>query len=273
MELLANRVGLGELPKVLICAETPRSAAKILPHAKAIAAALDAELTLIHVMEAYNANFVPADPVEWECNRREAEAFVSALANEHSSPECSISTRVLQGCPSDQIATCVSNSLDDVVVLCRSSADTPGLLGQTVRNVLDKVEGSVLVVPPTAADAQAPPYRSVLLPLDGSPRAEAAISVALKIAREQDAEIVLVHAVPDPDLIAVGPLDTDDIELKDRLQRRNERVAQDYLERQCEQIRSLGVPARPVVLVDGDVRRQLNGAISNEPGSLVVISS
>ncbi|WOJ93115.1 universal stress protein [Congregibacter variabilis] len=273
MELVADRVGLGELPKVLICADKPRSAAKILPHAKALAAALDADLTLLHIMEAHNSTFVPADPVEWECSRREAEAFVGALASAHSSPDRSISTRVLQGCPSDQIATCVSNGLDDVVVLCRSTADTPGLLGQTVRNVVDKVDSSVLVIPPDTVNAKKPPYRRVLLPLDGSPRAEVAISIAAKIARDQGADIVLVHAVPQPDLIAVVPLETEDIELRDRLQRRNERVAQNYLERQCEQIRGLGVAARPLVLVDGDVRRQLKGAIASESADLVVISS
>lgn len=273
METVTNRIGIIELPRVLICAETPLSTAKIMPHAKAIATALGAELMLVHVMEAHNSKCMPADPVEWECWRREAEAFVNALSREHSPSEYSISTRVLQGHASDQISTCITSNLDDVAVLCRSGVDVPGRLGHTVRNVLENVDSSVLVVPANTDCTGVPPYRRVLLPLDGSSRAEAAIAVAIKIARDQSAEIVLVHAVPEPDLIAVGPLEAEDIELKNRLQHRNELVAHDYLARQCEHIRSAGVAARPVVLVDGDARRQLNRAIVNESIDLVVISS
>jgi nucleotide-binding universal stress UspA family protein len=243
-----------------------------MPHAKAIAVGLGAELMLVHVVEARNSKYVPADPVEWECSRREAEAFVSALSKEHSSPGYSISTRVLHGRTSDQISNCMVNGLDDVAVLCRSG-DAPGRLGHTARNVLENGDSSVLLVPSNADCTVLPPYRRVLLPLDVSSRAEGAIALAMKIARNQRAEIVLVNAVPEPDLLAVGPLEAEDLELKNRLQRRNELVAHEYLARQCEQIRSCGVAARPVVVVDGDARRQLNRAIVNESADLVVISS
>jgi nucleotide-binding universal stress UspA family protein len=249
------------------------SASKIIPHAKAIAIALGADMMLVHALETHSSEYVPADPVEWECSRREAEAFVSKLSKEHSDDECSISTRVLQGRTSEQISSCVTNGLDDIAVLCRSGVDAPGRLGQTARNILENVDSSVLLVPANTDCISVPPYHRVLLPLDGSSRAEGAIAVAMKIARSQHAEIVLANAVPEPGLLAIGPLEADDIELKNRLQRRNELVAHQYLARQCEQIRSCGVAARPVVVVDGDARRQLNRAIANESADLVVISS
>jgi nucleotide-binding universal stress UspA family protein len=273
LEKVAKHIRPSELPRILVCAETPVCATKVMPHAKALAAALGSELMLVHVVEAHEAQYMPADPVEWEFCRREAEAFVSELSKKHSSPEAAITTRVLQGRTSDQIALCVANALDDITVLCRSHVDTPGRLGQTARGVLESGVGSVMVVPCKPMRTAAPLYRRILVPLDGSSRAEASLASAIKIAREQGAEIVLVHAVPEPFLIEVGPLNKEDVDLKSRLQRRNELMALEYLARKCEQIRSGGLAASYVVLIDGDERRQLTRAILSESADLVVMTS
>jgi nucleotide-binding universal stress UspA family protein len=67
-------------PTVVVCAEQTASAAKVIPHAQAVAAALAAELLFVHVIEAHQASFAPSDPFEWDPRRREAEAFVSDLS-------------------------------------------------------------------------------------------------------------------------------------------------------------------------------------------------
>lgn len=259
--------------RLVVCAETEASATTIIMHAKPIAAALGAELMLVHVMEAHNTQFLPIDPVEWELCHREAEAFVDALSEEHASKDFLISTKVMQGRTSDQIANCVTNNLVDIIALCRSDTDTPGKIGQTARCVIETTGTSVLMIPANSNHAGEPIYRKILIPLDGSSRAEAALPVAKKIALNQGAEIVLAHAVPEPYLLQVGPLENEDLTLRNTLRRRNERVAHDYLARQCAQLSLCGANVRSLVLVNGDARRQLNQAIASEAADLVIISS
>jgi nucleotide-binding universal stress UspA family protein len=97
--------------------------------------------------------------------------------------------------------------------------------------------------------------------------------MAKKLALAEQAEIVLVHAIPDPVLTEIGPLESEDLELKRRLMLRNDKVARDYLERICENIRTLGLTASTAILTGGDVRRLLTDAIASESGDLLVIAS
>jgi K+-sensing histidine kinase KdpD len=88
-------------PTVVVCAEQTASAVKVIPHAQAVAAALAAELLLVHVIEAHQPSFAPSAPFEWDLRRREAEAFVSDLSMQYQSGDNVIATRGLQGRPSD----------------------------------------------------------------------------------------------------------------------------------------------------------------------------
>jgi nucleotide-binding universal stress UspA family protein len=269
-----NLGGKKEPHRIFVCAETSESTAKMMPHAKAIAAALSAEVTLVHVMEPYSSLYTTTDPYEWELHRRKAEAFICALSKEHArDDDRAIATKVLQGRTGEQLSNCVATRRGDIAVLCRSDLQSPGHIGQTARRVLEAGRCSFLMVPAAADSAGTGQYRRVMVPLDGSSRAEAAIWVAKKIARAEDAELVLVHAAQEPFLIQNGPLESADVELKDRLLGRNEVIAREYLQRLCEQIDQCPVSVRPVILAAGDVRRQLNDAIVNESADLVVLSS
>lgn len=261
-------------PTVVVCAETVAAASKVIPHAQTVAKALAAELLLVHVIEAHQPGFAPSDPFEWDLRRREAEAFVNELSQKYQSGDCAIATRVLQGRSSDQICSCVIDRDTDIAALCRSDVEQSGHIGQTARRVLEMAVSSVLMVPANAnANGGAVSYKRILVPLDGSARAEGALPIAKKIASAEQAEIVLVHAIPDPVLTEIGPLESEDLELKNRLVQRNERVARDYLERICENIRTIGLAVSMAVLTGGDARRLLTDAITSESGDLLVIAS
>lgn len=266
--------GLNQSHKIIVCAETSPMTAKIMPHAKVIAAALNAELTLVHVMEPRNSSSRPTDPFEWDLCRREAEAFVCTLSKEHAEDgDHAIPTKVMQGRASEQISTHLATRLGDIAALCRSDLQGPGRIGHTARRVLEAGQSSFLMVPASAELTGKRQYRRVMVPLDGSSRAEAAIWMAKKIALAQEAELLLVHAAPELFLIKTGPLDSTDLELKEHILRRNEQAARNYLQRLCEQMSQCPIAVRSVILAPGDVRRQLNDAVANECADLVVLSS
>jgi nucleotide-binding universal stress UspA family protein len=272
----SNQQNVGAQPAqatVVVCAETAASTAKVIPHAMAVAAALDAGVLLVHVIEPQGKFQIPFDPFEWDLRRREAENFVNGLSAEYTTAKKTISTRVLQGRTGDQICACALDKPADIAALCRSDIEQSGHIGQTARRIMEQATGSILMVPATVAEGASINYRRVLVPLDGSARAESALSFARRIATSEHAELVLVHAIPEPQLTEIGPLEQEDIELKAHISSRNKRVGKDYLARIRQTMTGRGLSISTVILEGGDARRLLNGSITTEAADILVLSS
>ena len=269
----SNLVGADQLRKVIVCAETSSSTSKVINHAIAISNAIGAEIHLVHVIDPLESPYIPFDPFEWDLRCREAEAFVNQLAQQYESTKYKIRTSVLQGNSSDQICSCVANSFNDIAVLCRSDTECSGHIGQTTRRVLEMASSSVLLIPASSVENVAINYRRILVPLDGSASAENTLQLARKIACEQRAELLLVHAIPEPIFTGIGPLSDEDLELKDHILRRNERVAREYLGRLSDNIKPNGITVSTRILMGGDPRRLLKDLIMTEAVDLVVLSS
>jgi nucleotide-binding universal stress UspA family protein len=146
-------------------------------------------------------------------------------------------------------------------------------MGQTAQAVVDRAPGSVLLIPGSERGHRHAHYRRVIVPLDGSSRAESALPLALRLTKAEGAELLLVHAVPKPELTEIGPPEPEDNELRARVQHRNERVAQAYLS--CVSARmSCKTPSiRTLLLRNGDSRHLLARAIEDESADLIVMAS
>jgi nucleotide-binding universal stress UspA family protein len=244
----------------------------------AIAAAYGAAVTILHVVEPPSPQHHESpDPVEWEVHRREAGGYLTSVANRaRAESPLAVATELIDGDPVVQIRRWVDAHDVDLVVLCthggRGHAEWP--LASTARKLVDVLRCSLLVVPVTAA-AAAPAirYTRVLVPLDGSVWSESVLPVAARLAAEHDAEVLLVHAVVKPELLAFGPLTADDLDFENRLLERNERVAHAYLEHLRERLCGIGVKARTIVEREGGVRAGLLRTISREQPDLFLISA
>jgi nucleotide-binding universal stress UspA family protein len=95
----------------------------------------------------------------------------------------------------------------------------------------------------------------------------------MRIAAHQGAELLLAHIVPQPEITQIGPLSAEDLELRERLVRRNERVAREYLDRLRSRLAEGGVALRALVLRGGDVRGRLAHLVGDEAADLVVLSA
>ncbi len=264
----------GDEPEVVVCIDTAGASQMAIAPAKAIAGALGARMTFIHVIEPHRtANGTPFDPVEWDIKRREAEAHMAKLAEEHAGGAVEISTRILEGRCAEQLASAMSGRPQDIVVLCRGDDESGPHIGETARRIMESGTASLLVVPSAANARKHAGFSRILVPLDGSGQSESVLPFAQKIAEAEDSELVLVHATPEPVLTQAGPAEPKDNELKDQIRRRNERVAKKYLDRLCTRIRTNGLRARSVVLGGGDVRRQLASSVDAQSADLLVVAS
>ncbi len=264
--------------EMVACLDGSELGSGIVPHARLIARALGARLTLLHVLdsEAGVAGDVPADPLDWGIRQLEARALLDIATTRLGNRDTVVCSEVIQGNPAEQICNWAKRHDVDLTALC--SHGTRGLtewdLGGTARKLIDRVPGSLLLVPAAAAaKGNSVQYQRILLPLDGSPRAESVVPTAIRIAAAQDAEILLVHVVPDPEIIQMGSPDAEGAELKRTVMERNERVASAYLDRLRARIKQSGTRVRTLVVGDGRVRTKLEQLIREEKADLVVMSA
>jgi nucleotide-binding universal stress UspA family protein len=261
---------------IAACVDGSALAERALPHALAMARALGAPLTLLRVLERNGAGAAPPDPLEWDIRRRESGDYVERLARAGESAEVPVEPEVIEGRAAEEICTWARRHRVGLLVLCTHGARglTEWSLASTAHKLVEGAPRSVLLVP-AAAPAQegVARYRRLLVPLDGSQRAESVIPLAERIAVSQGAELLLAHVVPVPELIEIGPLDADSLELRERLVRRNERVAGEYLDRLRGQLAGSEVTVRPLVLHGGDARGRLARLIVDERVDLVVLAA
>src|ERR1019366_541268 len=105
-------------------------------------------------------------------------------------------------------------------------------LSGTARKLVDGAPGSLLLVPVNESrdPAGAAAYRRIMVPLDGSARAESVLPIASRLAQVHAAELLIAHVTPTPELTRLAPLSAQDLELEQRVSARNERVACGYLD-------------------------------------------
>lgn len=267
------------LKGVAACVDGSELGERVLPHALAIARAMGAPLTLLRVLESEPSGAALPDPLEWDIRRRESRDYVARLARQGESAEVPIEAEVIEGRAAEEICLWARHHKVGLLVLCThgTRGETAWSLASTARKLVEGAPRSVLLVPAAApvqgGDGGVARYRRLLVPVDGSQRAESVIPLAERIAASQGAELLLAHVVPVPELIEIGPLDSEARALREQLVRRNERVAGEYLDRLRGQLAGSGVPVRARVLRGGDVRGRLARMIVDEAVDLVVLSA
>jgi len=262
--------------RVVACVDASESGQKIVPHALSAATAFDAALTLLRVIEPPPAGSLPQDPVEWGIRCRAVREDLGRLAEHHRGDGVRIEAEIAEGQPAEQIRSWACDHRVELIVLGTDGEHGTARkrrLGNTAQSLADMECGSLLFVPPSTAAMPACVYRRVLVPLDGSCRAESVLPRVIRLAQAQDAEVLLAHAVPVPELTEIGPLEAEDLDLRERLVRRNELVGQRYLNRIRARLADSGVSVRGIVLRGGDIRSELVDLATREHVDLIVLAA
>ena len=174
----------------------------------------------------------------------------------------------------EEICRFVRECDDGMVVLGRrgrQEAGRPGM-GATVHKVLMQTPAPVLLVP-VEAPLPAAPYRRVVVPLDGSRWAESVLPLAVRLAKASEAELLLVHVVPTPEMIEARPLEVEDKKLQQALIERNEQAARSYLDRTKSNLSASGLRMRTISIRGEDVREVLCDLIQRERADIAVLSA
>lgn len=272
--VMAPRDGLASARscRLLACLDDSDIGDGVLRHAHALAHGLGLETDAAHVVEGLSHAPSPADPVAWQLCRRQSLDRLGRRIAANGLDESHVETVLLSGPPADALTRWAAGHASTVLVLgTRGSARQEPGLGTTAQRVVERSKASVLLVPRSAIVGFDGRYRRILLPLDGSCRAESVLPVAMRVARAHGAELLLVHAVPETGLaIAVpGAPDADCA----RIAERNERDARDYLDIIQAKLWKARLPARTLVVARGDARPVLRQLASEQHADLIILSS
>lgn len=240
----------------------------------ALATTLRLPVTFAHVVETARNAGSPADPVDWHVRLSECRERLDRIIAQERGTATDVGRVVLTGSTAQELNGWARDHTGALLAIGTRSkqAESRRGLGSTVQKILDRALASLLLVPGDAADVPAAAYRKLLVPLDGSCRAESVLPAAVRIARAHGAELILAHVVAKVDTIDGNSISDGACELCSKLMDHNESRARAYLEGLRTQVWRQGVLAQ-IVIGHGDPRDQLRHLAMRHHADLMVVSS
>jgi nucleotide-binding universal stress UspA family protein len=252
-------------------------AARALAHVAALVQP-GAEVTLLRVIEAGDASLI--DPLDWRLRRNEAQAYLEGVTEAMERVTCTRpETLVLEGRAADRILETAQNT--EAQLLALSSHGQGGLnawnLNSVAFKLLQRAGASLLLVrsyrapaSPEGTEWRAERYTRILVPLDGSLRAEHVLPTANALAERHGAVLVLAHVVTLPRAIERMPSAGEAAALQERARADHAAQAERYL---AEVAAGLTAASETRVLESHDAAAALHRLAADEQTDLVLLSA
>jgi nucleotide-binding universal stress UspA family protein len=268
--------------RLLVPLDGSQLAQSALPYALALAGASDAAITLLTVVQPMQ--LISEYSVRYDASL-EAEQIASAFvaldttAGVLRRAGARVTTAVTVGSAADQILRYVEENDADCIVMATYGRGGAfhWAFGSVARKVLTAASVPTLVV--RAKDVNPQPYaaarfRRILVPLDGSERAEAALPLVTQLAQQYRATVTLARIVPFPGgvyfaspyapMVATETFDEEMAAERDG--------AKAWLQTVADRMRAAGI-AVETVTQDGDAASRLLGLLDRQPFDLVVMAT
>jgi nucleotide-binding universal stress UspA family protein len=232
--------GLTMFDTILVPLDGSQLAECVLPHIVAIARSFDAEITLLRMLEK-NQEGTSAqlfDFLNWQINKTEAELYLEKIRVQLQESGLRARSTVLEGLAAEGITEYAQSQGMKLVIL--SSHGSSGLTQWGISSITQKIilsaPTSVLIIRAHQYNAypvelsEPPAYQRILVPLDGSQRAENVLPIITQLAHIHKSQIHIVQVVQTPEMVRQLPPAPEDIELARRVVERNQEEAGYYLE-------------------------------------------
>ena len=249
-----------------------------LPHAAAVGRAFGATVLLVRVLGSPGRGGPGMlGSFEWRLRHAEIEQYLRQLAGRLSAAGVQADAATMVGRASDEILKVARERRIDLLVLTTHGQGgvTDFHLSGTAAKVISRASSSILVVAPPAVGCGAgiPQYHRIVVPVDCSKRADWAACVAAVIARSHRAELLLIHAVQQPDVVTEAGNAPAAARLASQLTDLNRGNAQAHLEALTASLAAPDLKVSFRILSNGNVAQTLQRAARDEGADLVVLSA
>ncbi len=252
----------------------------VLPHVISLAKAFGSEVSLLHVIDQETTSDSSRifDPIDITLLRAEAKAYLDKIAAHLKEAGLKIETVLTEG----EAAKCIIRYAQQYPysLIALSSHGRSGLSSWNISNVVQKVllraYRSILIIPaylPVLTENEDFGYRHIIVPLDGSCRAEWVIPIAMKLVTRYHASLLLSHVVPKPDMPSYLPLLTNEVELSNRVIERNRQNADGYLKRVSSQLPTDLFDIQTRLVLGENSIETLHELVEQENTDLVILSA
>jgi nucleotide-binding universal stress UspA family protein len=225
---------------ILVPLDGSQLAECVLPHVVAMAQSFEAEITLLRMLEKNQAG-APAqlfDLLNWQINKTKAALYLEKMKVRMQESGLRVRTMVLDGLVAEGITEYVQKQGMKLIIL--SSHGHSGLTQWGISSIAQKIilsaPTSLLIVRANQFGdrpgelIEAPVYQHILVPLDGSQRAENVLPIITRLAQFNKPQVHLVQVVQTPEMARQMPPAREDIDLANQVVARNMEEAGHYLE-------------------------------------------
>jgi nucleotide-binding universal stress UspA family protein len=255
----------------------------VLPHAAAFACSFNAEITLLRILEKnqVGASAQLFDLLNWQIQKTKATLYLEEIKERFREANIRAHTIILEGLVTEGIIEYAQNQGMKLIIL--SSHGRHGLTQWGISSITQKTilsaPTSVLIVRANQQDVPAgklseiPLYRRILVPLDGSQRAEHVLPIVMQLAHVHKPTIHLAHVVQTPEMARQMPPTQEDIELSNRVVMRNREEAGRYLEQVGSRSYLEGVDVQTHLITSDHTAEALHQMVEQEHIDMVTLSA
>jgi len=250
----------------------------VLPHVVAIARPFDAEITLLRILEKRYAGTSAQmfDLLNWQINKTKSALYLDKIQTRLETSNIRVQTEVLEGLIAEGITEYAQSQGMKLIVL--SSHGRHGLTQWGISSVTQKTilsaQTSLLIVRAHAGElTEAPVYQNILVPLDGSQRAENVLPIITQLANFHKSKIHLVQVIQTPEMARQMPPVREDIELSSRIVERNREEAERYLEQLKSRSYLEGITVQTHLIASDNAAVALHQLVEQEQIDLVALSA
>lgn len=260
------------LNHILAVVTTAKGADMMLAHTKCMARAVGAKITLLRLLNPVpdvSRSTVIVDPLDWHIRKLEVEATLSQMAKSLRELGYDTSTAILEGADAELLMQYAESNGVSLILLAKE----PEYLGDLIHNVIKRTTLPILVLPTDELwfGVDIPDcYRRVVVPLDGSQRAEVTLPVAKALMNDQNARFILAHIVHRPEMPRHAPHNPEETELVERIVELNRTEGERYLDAFAG--RMTGEIDKRLIVSD-NVVSALHDLIEQESADLIIVSA
>ena len=268
---------------ILVPLDGSQLAECVLPHAAAFARSFDAEITLLRILEK-NQTGVSAqlfDLLNWQIQKTKATLYLEEIKERFMESNIQARAIVLEGLVPEGITDYAQNEGMKLIIL--SSHGRHGMTQWGISSITQKIilsaPTSVLIVRahpqdiPTGELAETPLYQRILVPLDGSQRAEHVLPIVMQLAHVHKPTIHLVHVVQTPEMARQMPPAQEDIDLAKHVVARNREEAGHYLEQVKSRSYLQGIDVKTHLMTSDHTAASLHQVVEQEQIDMVTLSA
>jgi len=262
---------------ILVPLDGSALAERVLPHVISLVNVFNSHVTFLRVVERPPEEGVrrAVAPLRWQFRLTEAREYLSQLTVRIPKLRTRAGSVLQQGVAAETIIRYAASAEVDLIVL--SSHGHSGLSEWNISSVVQKVVSRVSI--PTLiirayhsprSITQAVRYDRILVPVDGSLRAEYVVPLVIPLASAHKSRVIFAHVVSRPEVPRHTPLTQEEHNLVERIVELNRAAGARYLE-QLKARTPLDTHTR--LLVENDVPLALHRLVDEEQIDLVVLSA